>query len=221
MTLAQEALDSAAESLSQASDDLREIEEKALRESSDVRAAREALERAQKQGQRLIKERLELRYRSTAALILKDYSAEAQRRAFPTVARETAELLATLTQGRYGDARLDDSGALELFDSGAFHPLKRFSGGEQDLANLCLRIALSRSLSRQRGTEAGFIILDEVFGSQDLDRRRGLIEHLKALRQDFRQVFVVSHFDDVVDECDVQIEVVRAGGVSHASLYAA
>jgi exonuclease SbcC len=126
--------------------------------------------------------------------------------------------LATLTQGRYSDARLDDSGALELFDDGAFQPLKRFSGGEQDLGNLCLRIALSRSLSRQRGTEAGFIILDEVFGSQDLDRRRGLVEHMKALRQDFRQVFVVSHFDDVVDECDVQIDVVRDGGVSRANI---
>jgi exonuclease SbcC len=215
---AQVAFDEADEALKDATDQLREIEEKALRESSDVQTAREALERARKQGQRLKKEQLELRYRSTTASILKDYNAEAQRRAFPTVARETTELLATLTQGRYSDARLDDSGALELFDDGAFQPLKRFSGGEQDLANLCLRIALSRSLSRQRGTEAGFIILDEVFGSQDLDRRRGLIEHMKALRQDFRQVFVVSHFDDVVDECDVQIDVARDGGVSRANI---
>lgn len=215
---AQVAFDEADEILKQASDALREIEEKALRESSEVQAAREALERARKQGRRLKKERLELRYRSTTASILKDYNAEAQRRAFPTVARETTELLATLTQGRYSDAQLDESGALELFDDGAFQPLKRFSGGEQDLANLCLRIALSRSLSRQRGTEAGFIILDEVFGSQDLDRRRGLIEHLKALRQDFRQVFVVSHFDDVVDECDIQIEVARDGSVSRANI---
>jgi DNA repair protein SbcC/Rad50 len=215
---AQVAFDDANDALKEASDQLREIEAKALRESSEVQAAHEALERARKQGQRLKKEQLELRYRSTTASILKDYNAEAQRRAFPTVARETTELLATLTQGRYSDARLDDSGALELFDDGAFQPLKRFSGGEQDLANLCLRIALSRSLSRQRGTEAGFIILDEVFGSQDLDRRRGLVEHMKALRQDFRQVFVVSHFDDVVDECDVQIDVVRDGGVSRAKI---
>jgi DNA repair protein SbcC/Rad50 len=215
---AQVAFDEADEALKQVTDHLREIEEKALRESSDVQAAREALERARKQGQRVKKDQLELRYRSTTASILKDYNGEAQRRAFPTVARETTELLATLTQGRYSDARLDDSGALELFDDGAFQPLKRFSGGEQDLANLCLRIALSRSLSRQRGTEAGFIILDEVFGSQDLDRRRGLVEHMKALRQDFRQVFVVSHFDDVVDECDVQIAVARDGGVSRANI---
>jgi DNA repair protein SbcC/Rad50 len=215
---AQVVLDDADEALVQATDQLREIEEEALRESSEVQAAREALERAHKQGQRLKKEQLELRYRSTTASILKDYNAEAQRRAFPTVARETTELLATLTQGRYSDARLDDSGALELFDDGDFRPLKRFSGGEQDLANLCLRIALSRSLSRQRGTEAGFIILDEVFGSQDLDRRRGLIEQMKALRQDFRQVFVVSHFDDVIDECDIQIDVTRDGGVSRASI---
>ena len=45
-----------------------------------------------------------------------------------------------------------------------------FSGGEQDLAALCLRLALSRTLAGQRGVETGFIILDEVVGSQDHER---------------------------------------------------
>jgi DNA repair protein SbcC/Rad50 len=217
LAAAQAALEIADEALAAAATAVQQAEEQALRESAEVQTAREALERARKHGQRLKKERLELRYRAAAATVLKDYNSEAQRRAFPTVARETSELLGALTHGRYSDARLDDSGALELHDNGAHHPLRRFSGGEQDLANLCLRIALSRSLSRQRGTEAGFIILDEVFGSQDLERRRALIEQLKELRHDFRQVFVVSHFDDVVDECDLQIDVVRQEGLSTAT----
>ena len=215
---AQELLERADQALARCAEELQRAEEQALRDSAEVQAAREALKkRARKQGQRLKKERLELRYRGAAATILKDYNADAQRRAFPTVARETSELLASLTHGRYSDARLDESGALELFDEGAHHPLRRFSGGEQDLANLCLRIALSRALARQRGLEAGFIILDEVFGSQDLERRSALIEQLKELRRDFRQVFVVSHFDDVVDECDLQIEVTRTDGISTAT----
>ncbi len=216
LTTAQAAFESADRALAEAADQLKAVEEQALRDSAEVRAARESLEQARKQGIRLHKERLELRYRSAAADVLKDYNAEAQRRAFPTVARETSELLAALTRGRYTEAKLDETGALELYDDGAFHPLRRFSGGEQDLANLCLRIALSRSVSRQRGTEAGFIILDEVFGSQDLERREQLIEQLKELRNDFRQVLVVSHFDDVVEECDLQIDVLRNGGISTA-----
>lgn len=221
LTTAQAAFESADKALAEAADQLKKVEEQALRDSSEVQAARESLEQARKQGIRLKKERLELRYRSAAADLLKDYNAEAQRRAFPTVARETSELLAALTRGRYSEAKLDETGALELYDDGGFHPLRRFSGGEQDLANLCLRIALSRSVSRQRGTEAGFIILDEVFGSQDLDRREQLIEQLKELRNDFRQVFVVSHFDDVVEECDLQIDVERSGAISTAAVHQA
>lgn len=217
LAMAQAAFEAADKALATATDELQEVEEQALRESADVQAARESLEQARKQGLRVKKERLELRYRVAAGEVLQEYSADAQRRAFPTVARETSELLAALTHGRYSEARLDDTGALELADDGAFHPLRRFSGGEQDLANLCLRIALSRAVSRQRGTEAGFIILDEVFGSQDLERREQLIEQLKELRNDFRQVFVVSHFDDVVEECDLEIDVARSGGVSTAA----
>jgi exonuclease SbcC len=217
LATAQSAFEAADKALAEAAEALKQVEEHALRESAEVQAARESLEQARKQGLRLKKERLELRYRVAAAEVLKEYGADAQRRAFPTVARETSELLAVLTRGRYSEARLDDTGALELHDDGAYHPLRRFSGGEQDLANLCLRIALSRAVSRQRGTEAGFIILDEVFGSQDLERREQLIEQLKELRNDFRQAFVVSHFDDVVEECDLQIDVERSGAISTAA----
>jgi DNA repair protein SbcC/Rad50 len=216
LATAQAAFEAADKALAGTTNELKEVEEQALRENAEVQAARASLDQARKQGLRLKKERLELRYRFAAAEVLKEYCADAQRRAFPTVARETSELLAALTHGRYSEAQLDDTGALQLADDGVFYPLRRFSGGEQDLANLCLRIALSRAVSRQRGTEAGFIILDEVFGSQDLERREQLIEQLKELRNDFRQVFVVSHFDDVVEECDLQIDVARSGGMSTA-----
>ena len=43
----------------------------------------------------------------------------------------------------------------------------RPGGGEQDLAGLCVRLGLSRMTAHQRGIEAGFTILDEVFGSQE------------------------------------------------------
>jgi hypothetical protein len=55
---------------------------------------------------------------------------------------------------RFTDARLDDSYLLHIADERQLHPLRRFSGGEQDLASLCLRLALSRTLAEQRGVEA-------------------------------------------------------------------
>jgi len=72
-------------------------------------------------------------------------------------------------------------------------------------------------LARQRGAEHGFVILDEVFGSQDVERRRRLLEQLGKLVQDeFQQIFVISHTDDVIDHCRLHIKVKRENGISIA-----
>jgi exonuclease SbcC len=144
------------------------------------------------------------------AAALSVFREEASRRARPTLAQKTSLLLGQTTRGRYSAVQLTDSYQLEIIDRDRIYPLKRFSGGEQDLASLCLRLALSRTLAEQRGAETGFVLLDEVFGSQDPDRRRALLEQLRALADsEFRQVFVVSHTDDVVEHCDLRIDVSR------------
>src|SRR5439155_3494162 len=121
----------------------------------------------------------------------------------PQLEQETALLLGQTTRGRYGSVQLSDAYHLEIIDGRRAHPLRRFSGGEQDLAALCLRLALSRMLARQRGAETGFVLLDEVFGSQDPERRRALLEQLHAIAEsEFRQVFVISHTGDVTAHCD-------------------
>jgi DNA repair exonuclease SbcCD ATPase subunit len=81
-----------------------------------------------------------------------------------------------------------------------------------------LRLALSRTLARQRGAETVFVLLDEVFGSQGSDRRRALLEQLHAIADsEFRQVFVISRTDDLVEHCDLRIDVARGDdGVSAA-----
>ena len=149
-----------------------------------------------------------------AAEGLREYALEAQRRQIPRLETETAELLTRLSGGAYNDVKLDDRAALTLLDAGKHRPLERFSGGEQDMAHLCLRLALSRTFAASRGTDPGLIILDEVFGSQDLERRTTLLEHLGRLEEEFEQIFVISHFDDVTAAADVQFEVRKTSGVS-------
>jgi DNA repair protein SbcC/Rad50 len=99
---------------------------------------------------------------------------------------------------------------------GTTYDLERFSGGEQDLANLCMRLALSKLLARRNGMEARFVVLDEVFGSQDADRRRALIEALRELDQEFAQILIVSHFDDFMEHCDLRVTVKAEDGRSLA-----
>ena len=55
------------------------------------------------------------------------------------------------------------------------------------------------------------MLLDEVFGSQDPERRRALLAQLRALAEaEFQQVFVISHTSDVTGHCDGRIDVSRA-----------
>ena len=81
-----------------------------------------------------------------------------------------------------------------------------------------MRLALSLTLARQRGAEQGFVILDEVFGSQDADRRRLLLQQLGDLAEnaEFQQIFVISHTHDVREHCRLHVNVKRENGVSVA-----
>jgi exonuclease SbcC len=49
-----------------------------------------------------------------------------------------------------------------------------------------------------KGSEAlGFIVLDEVFGALDAERRRNVLLALDRLKRTFGQIFVISHVGDV------------------------
>ncbi len=111
--------------------------------------------------------------------------------------RECAPLLSAATEGRFSRILVDGDFNVRMADGLRECVLGRFSGGEQDLAAVVLRLGLLRLAARRRA--AGFVILDEVFGSQDRLRRRGLLDGLRRLCPPFRQIFVVTHAEDVQD----------------------
>jgi DNA repair protein SbcC/Rad50 len=197
---------------------LEEANRKASAESEAVAAARSRLKDASKLRKRIDEERRELELRTAVAGALEEYREEASRRARPMVEAEASRLLRQITEAAYPRVRLTEDYFLEIAEGRDFYLSKRFSGGEQDLAALCLRLALARTLAEQRGTEQSFVILDEVFGSQDIGRRRMLMEQLIELsRGEFQQIFVISHTDDIVDQCSLHIAVTRENGISRVS----
>jgi DNA repair protein SbcC/Rad50 len=190
----------------------------ALAESEAVAAARSRLEDAKGLATKIDAERRELELRTALASALEDYREEASRLARPMVEAEASKLLRQITEAAYPQIRLTEDYFLEIAEGRDFYLSKRFSGGEQDLAALCLRLALARTLAHQRGTEHSFVILDEVFGSQDIGRRKTLMEQLIELsRGEFEQIFVISHTDDIIDLCSLHIGVTRENGISRAS----
>jgi exonuclease SbcC len=216
---AQERCEEANRAIDDAHEQLMLVGRKASADSEVVAAVRARLDDARHQRAQLAGERSELRMCREVADALAAYREAVSRRARPQLEQETALLLSQTTRGRYSTVQLSDGYQLQIADGRRLYPVRRFSGGEQDLTALCLRLALSRMLARQRGAETGFVLLDEVFGSQDPDRRRALLEQLHALAdREFRQVFVISHTDDVVDLCDLSVTVaLDADGVSTAS----
>ncbi|MEW6527263.1 MAG: SMC family ATPase [Spirochaetota bacterium] len=116
----------------------------------------------------------------------------------PVIANYASMLFNQLTQGRYQVIEMDDNFNFQIMDDGRWYPLSRFSGGEIDLANLCLRIAISNAIRDFSGSGAvGFMAFDEIFGSQDNDRRNAIINALYTLQEQYRQIFIISHIDDV------------------------
>ena len=59
---------------------------------------------------------------------------------------------------------------------------------------------MSRLIGSQAANPPSFMVLDEVFGSLDRDRRTNVLDLLSNLAgsaESFQQLFVISHVDDV------------------------
>jgi exonuclease SbcC len=204
--------------LEEAREELEEANRRASAESEAVAAARDRLKGAKELARKIDEECRELELRAAVAAALEAYREEASRRARPMLETEASKLLRQITEATYPRIRLTEDYFLEIAEGRDFFLSKRFSGGEQDLAALCLRLALARTLAHQRGTEHSFVILDEVFGSQDVGRRKMLMEQLIELsRGEFEQIFVISHTEDIIEQCSLHISVSRENGISKAS----
>jgi exonuclease SbcC len=127
----------------------------------------------------------------------------------PALAAYAKELIIELTDGRYEDLELNEEYEIFIYDQGEKFSIDRFSGGEKDLANLCLRLAISLLISESSGVEFSFIILDEIFGSQDASRKENILKGLAKLKNRFRQIFLITHIDDIKDSVENLITVLE------------
>jgi DNA repair protein SbcC/Rad50 len=122
---------------------------------------------------------------------------------------ESAALFAELTDHEYQDLVVDpEDYAIRIADAGTEHELSRFSGSENDLASLSLRVAVSLVIAESAG-ELGLLVLDEVLGALDRERRERMLDALTRLQGRFRQVLLVTHNDEVKDLLPAAIEVRR------------
>jgi exonuclease SbcC len=144
----------------------------------------------------------EQRYLEKLDLLFSDFKVSLIGRIRPALERYTNELFLELCENRYENLELDEDYEIKIYDQGEKFPLSRFSGGENDLANMCLRIAISLLISESSQADFSFIILDEIFGSQDTLRKENILSALAQLKNRFRQIFLITHIDDIKDSVE-------------------
>ena len=114
---------------------------------------------------------------------------------------EVSRIISEITGGRYEQVLLDEDFNLLVRDIDNDYAIDRFSGGEQDDIAVALRIALSRYLAELHQVhESTFLIFDEIFGSQDEERRTNLLTALRTQESRFPQILLISHIAEIQGE---------------------
>ncbi len=137
----------------------------------------------------------------------------------PLLAHYASHFINIFTNGKYKEIELDEKYDIYIYDRGERFQLDRFSGGEKDLANLSLRLAISQLIAQRADISLNFIALDEIFGSQDRERRRNVLNALAELKKQFKQIILITHIDEIKDSMEHIIRVYEdEDGISHAIL---
>ena len=168
--------------------------EKELEAARAARAAAEAsrleLERGMERVRALTMDR---RLHEELDVAFTDIRASLNEHLRPEISELASGFLAELTDGRYTDLELDDDYNIIVKEDDVPKPV--ISGGEEDLANLVLRLAISQMIAERAGQAFSLLILDEVFGSLDETRRHNVVELLRRLHDRFEQVILITHID--------------------------
>ena len=126
----------------------------------------------------------------------------------PRISSFASNMYALITKGKYQHIEVSNDFDFFIYDEGKKYPIERFSGGEVDLANLVLRIAISKTLAELSGTSSvGFLAFDEVFGSQDEARRLEILEAFHTIKEQYRQIFLISHEMEIKEMFESVVEL--------------
>ncbi len=156
---------------------------KALAAVEDSRALQTTV--AVREGERRLHEELDRAFNEMRAEL------NAQLR--PELSELATTFLRELLDSRTAELDLDEKYNITVLEDGIAKPV--LSGGEEDLANLVLRLAVSQMIAERSGQAFSLLVLDEIFGSLDDTRRLDVIDLLRALHDRFDQVIFISHIE--------------------------
>lgn len=141
------------------------------------------------------------------------------------VMRRASQLIAPATGNAIRALELDPDAGLHYWDQfKQRHDAKRLSGGEQALVGLCIRLALAeRAQAIIKGSRVKFLILDEVLGSLDEERRKAVQGILGNILEQgaFEYIIMITHLDEVKNNWDahrLEVRLDRTSGMSSVAV---
>ena len=140
--------------------------------------------------------------------------------ALPEIESKANELLDRLSDGQmqvhfetqspYKDEKrkdLKETLDIQISDAAGMRDYEMYSGGEAFRVNFAIRLALSEVLAQRKGARLQTLVIDEGFGSQDVQGRQRLIEAINLVKNDFAKILVITHLEELKDAFPTRIEV--------------
>ena len=211
----------------QATAELRAAELTAVAAESELAAAVDALDVAERARAELLKNEAHLellnkerRLHEELDRAFSDLRTDLNQTLRPEISDLASRYIRELTDGRYSEIELDDQYNVTVLEDAIPKPV--ISGGEEDLANLVLRLAISEMIAERAGQAFSLLILDEVFGSLDEARRHNVVDLLRRLQDRFEQVILITHIESVREGLDrvVSVRYDEEAGVSRVEVEA-
>ena len=126
-----------------------------------------------------------------------------------------------LTQAGYKDKKREDlreTLEIQISDGAGLRDYEMYSGGEAFRVDFAIRLALSEVLAQRKGARLQTLVIDEGFGSQDVQGRQRLIEAINLVKDDFAKILVITHLDELKDAFPTRIEVEKTPQGSMATV---
>ena len=128
----------------------------------------------------------------------------------PALSTYASNILDVLSDGKYSQISIDADYNIKIMYDGVEYPIQHFSGGEEDLFNICLRMAISRMIIEQLGNEIGVLFLDEITSALDSSRILSVVNMLSSYAEQIGQIFMITHQHEISDMLNCRMDVREA-----------
>ena len=149
--------------------------------------------------------------------------------AIPEIEEEANKLLSRMTDGKMQvkfetqrekktDGELQETLDIKISDEQGMRAYELFSGGEAYRINFAIRVALSKLLAHRAGAKLQFLVIDEGFGTQDIQGREHLVEAINSISSEFKKILVITHIPELREVFPTRIEVTKDEEGSHLNV---